>query len=392
MKKFISGLLTLKGDNVFWGVIIGLLMVSLVMVYSATGTLAYLKTQNTASFLFKRILLMAICLSVMVFISNIHYRRFSQYSGLVLFFGVLGMLSLPIIGIDVNGSKRWIPFMGFTLQPSEFVKIGLIMYTSRILSLYQDKKHCNDKAFKIIGIASAIVLGLIFWSDFSSSALLGGTILMICYVGRVRLRLLLYVIGGILAALVLFISISLTTTLPGRIGTIQNRVLSFIGLNENEHSNDIYEFQIDQSKIAVATGGYIGKGPGNSLQRNFLPLPYSDFIFAVVVEEGGLATGLFIIFLYLTLMYKAGKIVYRSKLVFPALLCFGLTLGIVLQAFVNIGVVLGVFPITGQPLPLVSMGGSSLLFTCVSFGMLLSVTHQMELDEEAEKAEEELIN
>lgn len=389
MRNYINELFTLKGDHVFWGVIIGLLMVSLVMVYSATGTLSYLKTENPASFLFKRVFFMAVCLSVMVFISNIHYRNFSKYSGLILFVGVLSMLALPIIGIDVNGSKRWIPFFGFTLQPSEFVKIGLIMYTSRILSLYQEEKHCNDKAFKVIMIASVIVLGLIFWRDFSSSALLGATIMMICYVGRIRFRLLAYVFGGLLAALVLFVSISFTTTLPGRIGTIQNRVLSYFGKNANEESNDIYEYQIDQSKIAVATGGYIGKGPGNSLQRNFLPLPYSDFIFAVVVEEGGLATGLFVIFLYLSLMYKAGKIVYRSKLVFPALLCFGLTLSIVLQALVNIGVVVGVFPITGQPLPLVSMGGSSLLFTCISFGMLLSVTHQMKLEEQEEQQEQQ---
>lgn len=382
MKQYLKSLFTLKGDGVLWGVLIGLLMVSLVMVYSATGTLAYLKTQNTASFLFKRVTLIGICLSIMVIISNIHYRNFSKYSGIVLFFGILSMIALSIFGIDVNGSKRWIPFFGFTLQPSEFVKIGLIMYTSRILSLYQEEKYCLDKGFKVILIASSIVLGLIFWRDFSSSVLLGLTIMLLCFVGRVRLRLILTVVGVLLAALVLFIGVSFATTLPSRIGTIQNRVLSYFGSNDNKKSNEIYEYQINQSKIAVATGGYVGKGPGNSLQRNFLPLPYSDFIFAVVVEEGGLAAGFFIIFLYLSLMYKAGRIVSGSKLVFPALLSFGLTLSIVLQAFVNIGVVLDVFPITGQPLPLVSMGGSSLLFTCISFGMLLSVTHQMKVDEQ----------
>lgn len=371
----------IKGDRIIWGIIIALLMISIVIVYSATGTLAFLKSHNTSSFIIKRVGLIAFCGIIMITISHIHYKFFSTLAGVVLLFGCICLIALPFVGIDVNGSKRWLPILGFTIQPSELVKIGLIMYTCKILAHFQGEKNCTDSAFKHIVIVSGIALGLIFISDFSSSAILGLTIMIICIVGRVRMKLLGKFIGVMFIALMLFVASSFVLPMPNRIATIQNRVLSYMGMNSNETSNDTYKHQIDQSKIAIATGGYIGLGIGKSVQRNFLPLAFSDFIFAIIVEEGGLITGLFVLLLYLILMYRAGKLVYRSTKVFPALLTFGLTLGIVFQALINIGVAVGFFPITGQPLPLVSMGGSSLLFTCISFGMILSVTNSIKEEE-----------
>jgi len=388
MSNIINRIISFRGDKVIWFIIAILFGVSLLTVYSATGTIAFLKTQNTAYFLLKRGILIAVCTFAMIFVSKIHYKKFSTYSGLILFIGWLAVLLLPVIGVEVNGSRRWIriPIIGMTVQPSEIVKIGLIMYTSRVLSLYQESKELLDKAFKHIMIVSGIVLIVVFLQDFSTTALIGLTVLVLCFIGRVRLKLVGTVIGGLLMGLVLLIVISNYVQIPGRIGTIQNRVLSHLGINSNEDSNEIYENQIVQSKIAIATGGYTGKGPGNSIQRNFLPLPYSDFIYAVIVEEDGLIVGIIVILLYLILMYRTGKMVYISKKVFPALLVIGLSLCIVLQAMVNILVAVGLMPITGQPLPLVSMGGSSLLFTCISLGMIQSVSHT--LKQETEVVEE----
>jgi len=391
MARFVNILSRLiKGDRIIWGIIAVLLMISIVIVYSATGTLAFLKSHDTSSFIIKRMGLIVFCGLIMITISHINYKMFSAFAGIVLFLGLLSLIALPFFGIDVNGTKRWLPVFGFTIQPSEFAKIGLIMYTCKILARFQGEKYCLDKAFKHIVIVSGLVLMMIFISDFSSSAILGVIIMVICIVGRVRMRLIGKFMGIMLVAATLFIASSFVLPMPNRVATIQNRVLSYFGMNSNETSNDTYKHQIDQSKIAIATGGYIGLGVGKSVQRNFLPLAFSDFIFAIIVEEGGLVVGLFVLLLYLILMYRAGKLVYRSTRVFPALLTFGLTFGIVFQALINIGVAVDFFPITGQPLPLVSMGGSSLLFTCISLGMILSVTNSIR--EEEKEALEEHIN
>lgn len=379
MRDKINKFKLFKGDKVIWLIVALLSGISLLAVYSATGTLAFLKTQNTAYFLVKRVILMFFCFGAMCLTSNIHYKKFSTYSGIVLFIGWFILILLPIIGVEVNGTRRWIsiPIVGLTIQPSEIIKIGLIMYTSRVLSLYQSTRELLDKAFWHIMFVSGFVLIFVFVQDFSTSALIGLTVLILCFVGRVRFKLVGIVSGSIVLFVALLIVLSCFVNIPGRMGTIQNRVMSYVGINSNETSNDVYKNQIIQSKIAIATGGYTGKGPGKSVQRNFLPLPYSDFIYGIIIEEDGLIVGVTVILLYLILLYRTGKIVFISKKVFPALLVIGLSLSIVLQAFVNISVAVGILPITGQPLPLVSMGGSSLLFTCISLGMIQSINHSL---------------
>jgi cell division protein FtsW len=216
---------------------------------------------------------------------------------------------------------------------------------------------------------------LILPSNLSTALILLTTSIILMFIGRVRTLYLIALIGSGVFVIGIFIGIVMYSKSEGRIGTWKNRIEAFVsGEGEN--------YQSEQSKIAVATGGLIGKGPGNSTQRNFLPHPYSDFIYAIIIEEYGMVGAILIIAFYLWLLYRAGVIVKRSSRTFPALLAIGLTISIVLQAMINMAVVVGLVPVTGQPLPLVSMGGSSLVFTSVAIGIILSVSHGIEKTEE----------
>lgn len=368
-----------KGDVIIWFVVGLLLMLSILSIYSTSSTISYLQTHSAASFAIKRVILACVCLGGMLILSNINYAFFTRLSGIILVASFVLLLIVYFGGTSINGSKRWIVILGFTIQPSEFVKVGLIMTVCRFLSLYQTDLGCSDRGFKAIFWISNFVCASIAYSDFSTSVLLYITIFILCYVGRVRKSLLFKYYGIIIASGLIFaIAITiLPVKLPGRLATIQNRMMSFTGNNENKESESTYNYQIEQSKIAIVTGGYTGRGPGNSIQRNFLPLPFSDFVYAAIIEEFGMLVGIGVIILYVILMYRAGILVKKSSWVFPALLTLGLMIGIVFQAFVNIGVSLGVVPITGQPLPLVSKGGSSLLATCFSLGMILNITYSL---------------
>ncbi len=370
--------LVFKGDKVLWYVIIGLMIASVMVVYSSTGRLAYrVKDGNTTFFLMKQLFLMGGCLVLILGLQSIHYKVFLAFSRVVLGMGLIFLLWAKFAGTNLNDADRWItiPLIGFTFQPSELAKLGIIMYTARIIAFYQTDRCCSDEALKSVLLFVGPLILLIFLDNFSTSLLIGLICLTMLAVGRLRLKLLVASVGVLLGLVGLILVLAFTVPQfekIGRVATIKSRVTEFFA---GSSGNEDYSYQSVQAKIAVAKGGLVGVGPGNSEQRNFLPHPYSDFIFAIIIEEYGLIGGGIVMLLYLTVLYRVWVIVKRCTQSFPILLVTGLGLSIVFQAFINMGVCVGLFPVTGQPLPLVSMGGTSLLFTSAAFGMILSVSH-----------------
>jgi cell division protein FtsW len=379
-----------QGDGVIWGVIIALSLISLLAVYSATGTLAY-KYQhgNTSYYVLKHLTYMFIGLVITFVTHHIPYQFYSRLSQIFLIICIPLLLVTLIFGRNLNDASRWLtlPGIGLTIQTSDFAKLALIMYLARLLSLKQEEIKDFKKAFVPLLMPVALVCILILPANFSTSAILFFTCLIIMFIGRVRFKQIMALVGIGVVLGGLYIGIALMTKNEGRINVWQNRIESFISGGSEEN------FQAEQAKIAIATGGIIGKGPGKSSQRNFLPHPYSDFIYAIIIEEYGLVGGLVIMLLYLWLLFRAGIIVRKSDRTFPAFLAIGLTTILVFQAMINMAVAVNLFPVTGQTLPLVSMGGSSQLFTCFSLGIILSVSRtgkkQKEPKEKKEKKETE---
>lgn len=371
-----------KGDRVIWGVIFVLSIFSLLAVYSSTGTLAYKYQEgNTAYYIVKHFVLLAAGLVIIFIIHLIPYKYYSRLSQLFLYSSIFLLAITLVMGTSLNQATRWLtlPGLGVTIQTSDFAKLALIMYVARVLSLRQDDKKINDFNGVFVSLILPIILvcGLIMPANFSTAAILFSTSFLLMFIGRVKVKYLIGVsgVGGLIIALIIA-GVIISGSNTGRIGTWQNRIESFVS-GESEDN-----YQAEQSKIAIATGGILGKGPGNSTQRNFLPHPYSDFIYAIILEEYGFVGGVIILFLYLFLLYRAGVIVRKSRRTFAAFLAIGLTISLVFQAMINMAVAVNLFPVTGQTLPLVSMGGSSILFTGVALGIILSVSRSIEKDEE----------
>ncbi|MGZ2371288.1 FtsW/RodA/SpoVE family cell cycle protein [Ancylomarina sp. YFZ004] len=390
MGRFISNY-KLQGDKVIWIIIFLLSIISLLVVYSSTGTLAYkVKGGNTSYFLIKQLGLLLFCYGIIWVTHKIPYKYYSSWANMGLVIAIGMLLLAKIVGVNLNQASRWIaiPGTGMNFQPSELAKLALILFVSRILSKFQTDKECEKEAFLKIIAAVAVVCGIIFLDDFSTSALLGGICLMLMFIGRIAAKYLLGTMGAGLGLIIVLLIIA--PFLPdsfGRIHTVRNRILNFAGIGDKKTDND-RNYQVDQAKIAVVSGGIIGKGPGNSNQRNFLPHPYSDFIYAIILEELGWFGGFGILALYLFLIYRAGSIVRKCDRTFPAFLVIGLSLSIVAQALTNMAVSVNLIPVTGQPLPLVSMGGTSLFFTSAALGMILSVSREVKEQEDLNHAED----
>jgi cell division protein FtsW len=360
-----------KGDRVIWIIVIVLSVFSLLAVYSSTGSLAYrYQGGNTAYYFLKQLGFLLAGLGIIFITHLIPYKVYSPISQLLLLISIPLLAVTLLFGTSLNQAARWlaIPGLGITIQTSDFAKIALIMYVARLLSIKQNDIKDFKTTFLPLIIPIAVVCLLILPANFSTAALLGITCWVLLYIGRVNLKYLLGFTGIGVLVLSVGIFVLLETNAVGRAKTWKNRIENFTSGENSEN------YQALQSKIAIASGGLIGKGPGNSTQRNFLPHPYSDFIYAIIVEEYGLAGGVFILMLYLILLYRAGVIVKKAQRTFPAFLAIGLTLILVFQALVNMAVAVNLFPVTGQPLPLVSMGGTSLLFTSAAFGILLSIS------------------
>jgi cell division protein FtsW len=361
----------IKGDKIIWMVVLILLVISLLSVYSSTGSLAYQhRGGDTFFYLFRQLKFILLGLLIIFFVHLVPYRVFSRVSVIALYVAIPLLVLTLVVGRNINEATRWlqIPGTGLTIQTSDFAKIALVMYLAKVLSVNQN----NIRDFKeVFGRASLAIVGicvLILPANFSTAALLFITAFALMFVGRIPVKYLALMIFTGIFALSIFVGSSLLFNREGRIATWKNRIETFVA---GEGDN----YQADQAKVAIVQGGLFGKGPGNSTQRNLLPHPYSDFIYAIIIEEyGSLVGGVLVLALYLWLFFRAGLIIRRSRSTYGAFLAFGLSMGLVLQAFVNMAVAVGLVPVTGQTLPLVSMGGSSILFTSMATGMILSVS------------------
>jgi cell division protein FtsW len=376
-----------RGDRVIWIVLLFLSILSLLIVYSSTGALAYrVASGNTLHYLIRQIVFIGLGIIVIVFMVNVIPVKFYSIAANYLLYLSIGLLAFAVImkGTGfIDGSGRTITIFGVSFQPAEFAKISLILYSAKILGKKQSTNKDLFQAFKKIIIFTMIVCALIFVADFSTSALLFATIMTMMFIGRIPLKYLLSVVAvGIgLIALIYFTADKLPSSL-GRVHTIKARIERFIHGDSNEEKGIT---QADYAKLAIYSGGTFGKGPGHSDVSNYMAAAYNDFIFAIIVEEYGLIFGAGVIFLYLIFFFRGVVIVKRSTRTFPAFMVTGLTLILVYQAMINIGVSSGTLPVTGQPLPWVSLGGTSLLFTSIAFGCILSASYQTQKDREIEE-------
>ena len=379
----------LKGDPVIWAVLIALSIFSVLAVYSSTRTLAYrFQEGNGVYYLIKHGSSLVAGLMIVFLVHLIPYKLFSRISQILLLVAVPLLVLTLFLGININQAVRWlrIPIIGLTIQTSDFAKLALIMYIARMLSLHQQDISRNLNTFLWMLGPVILICGLIMPANFSTAMMLFAVCYILMFIGRVKFRYLA-VFGGIIGSIItLIIIIALHSDWEGRWETWKNRIESFM----DKDAGDSY--QVNQSKIAIVSGGLVKLRPGKSVQSNYLPQASSDFIYAIIIEEYGLVGGLAVMSLYLYLLFRAGVIVRKSTRTFPAFLAIGITLLIVIQAMVNMAVAVNIFPVTGQPLPMISMGGTSILFTCVSLGILLSVskgTDQPEKIVEGNDEEEE---
>lgn len=368
MKSFAEHI---KGDRVIWVIVVLLSIFSVLAVYSSTGTLAFrYQGGNTEYYMLKHLVILLAGLFFMYVFHNIRYSYFSRFAQLMFYISVPLLLFTLLSGTNVNDASRWltIPGLNINFQSSDIAKMAIILYLARLLALKQDVIADFKSAFIPLILPVVIVTLLIMPANLSTAMLVFGTSLIIMFVGRVPLKFIAATSGITLVAM--FILVLLIMQLPGkgRVETWQNRIESFTS------SDDADNYQAVQAKIAIANGGIWGKMPGNSTQRNFLPHPYSDFIFALIIEEFGLLGGMFILLLYLILLYRGIRIGARSPGAFGTFLSIGLSFMLVFQALINMGVAVNLLPVTGQPLPLISMGGTSIWFTCISIGIILSVS------------------
>jgi len=360
-----------KGDRVIWIVVMFLSLVSVLAVYSSTGTLAYkYQSGNTEYYLLKHFLILFVGLLLMYGAHLVKYTYYSRLSQILIWVAVPLLVMTLLMGTNINQASRWLtlPVVGISFQTSDFAKLALIMFVARLLSKKQGQIKEFKSTFLPIICPVILVCALILPANLSTSVVLFVTCLLLMFIGRIKITYLISLFGIGLAVLAIVITIIMYTPSQGRIATWKSRIENFVS-GENEGN-----YQVEQSKIAIAKGGITGVGPGNSTQRNFLPHPYSDFIFAIIIEEYGLFGAIVLILLYLILLYRTIRIVAKSPGAFATLLAIGCCFSLVFQAMINMAVAVNLFPVTGLPLPLVSMGGTSILFTSIAIGIILSVS------------------
>ncbi len=382
-----------KGDPWIWTIVVLMSIFGLLAVYSSTGTLAFKQQAgNTEFYLLKQLVFILLGLALMWLCHLLDYRYYSRISQLLLYLSVPLLIYTLFFGVEINDARRWIaiPGTGLTFQTSDLAKLALIMFVARFLSKRQESISNFRQAFVPILISVSGVCVLIAPANLSTALVLFSTCLLLMFIGRIPIRYLALV--GVSGIVLFLMAASLVLNMPdervnsaGRLGTWKTRIESFMDDSEEVRDED---FQTVQAKIAIAKGGIFGAGPGNSTQRNFLPSPYADFIYAIIIEEYGLIGGAVVLFLYLLLLYRSIRIVIKSPRAFGALLAVGLSFSLVIQAFINMGVAVNLFPVTGLALPLISMGGTSTIFTSLAFGIILSVSSQIENNDEEKQTQE----
>ncbi len=386
-----------RGDKYIWGLVIVLSLISILVVYSATGSLAYkMYRGNTSAYLFKQLAFTLLGLLVIFGLHRVNYTMFSRIATIMFALSIPLLIYTLFFGAKINEGSRWIklPIINLTIQSSDVAKLALFMYISKVLSKKQEVIKDFKKGFLPVIIPVFIICGLIMPANLSNALLTGATSLLLMFIGRISFKHIGLTILVAMIPVVIIISVAMATHKSnmanantegrpvvaekmkefGRFGTWVSRVQDFMYADKNE-----VPYQVQQAKIAIANGSiFFGLGPGNSRQRNFLPQAYNDFIYSIIIEEYGLIGAAFIIFIYLVFLFRCIKIFRKCPYAFGAFLALGLSFTMVIQAVANMAVNVAIVPVTGVTLPLVSMGGSSFIFTCCSIGLILSVAKNVE--------------
>ena len=375
----------LRGDATLWIVFIMLCIVSIIEMYSASSTLAYKAANHTAP-MFRHVGFLAGGALIAVLVHLIPFRYIRLISYLVLVLSVFMLILVLFKGKSENDASRWLVIGGFNFQPSELAKLSVIIVAADFISRIKNPKTDEKKYFWSTVIMLGIICPLILLENFSTAVILFGVVFIMMFIGRVSIKRLGILAGAILMTIIL--GFGAIKAIPqekmpkafDRAYTWTARIDRFTENTDDEESK--YEItdenrQVQHGRIAIARGGIFGVFPGNSIERDYLPQAYSDFIYAIIVEEMGLVGGIFVILLYLILLFRAGRIATESPTVFPAVLVIGLSLMIVIQSFVSMSVATSLGPVTGQPLPLISRGGTSILITCIYFGIIFGITRQL---------------
>ncbi len=380
-----------KGDQVIWGVVLLLSFISLLAVYSSTGSLAYRMEKNSSYYLVKQVMVLGLGLLITYWVHKVNYTKFARIAV------ILYLLSLPLLvytlffGTSLNEGSRWIklPVINLTFQTSDLAKLALFMFLARVLSMKQDVIKDLRKGFIPVLLPMMFTCALIAPANLSTALMLGATCSIVFFIGRVQIKhLLLLGAVGIMGISVLFMVSKITGF--GRARTWEQRIEDFAGGKKKDgKTEDVY--QVQQAKIAIANGGITGRGPGRSLQKNFLPHPYSDFIFAIIVEEYGLIGAAVVMGLYLLFLWRSILIFKRCPFAFGAFLAVGLSITLVFQAMLNMAVNVHLVPVTGLTLPMISMGGSSIWFTSIAIGIVLSVSRYVDEMEGGKKTKKSAV-
>jgi cell division protein FtsW len=365
---------TFKGDRIIWGLVVIFMIYSLLAVYSSSVGVAFMKYGgNTTYFLRTQFMMLALSLVIIVVIHYLPYRIYFSLAGLFLIISV-GLLILTFaFGSRVNEATRWlvIPGTGFSLQTSDVAKVALVLYLARSLAKFQNELNNFMLVTKNFILPVGIICGLILPENLSTAMMIFGISLIIMFIGRVPFRFLLTYVGIGVAGVILFAVLLTMVSKTNRVQVWKNRIEHFF----SGSTDDDGDYQSNQAKIAISTGGLFGKAPGKSTQRNMLPQSNSDFIFAIIIEEYGLLFGAVpLILAYMILLFRGITIARKCETAFPAYMVMGLIVMIVIQAMLNMMVAVGLFPVTGQTLPMVSWGRTSVLMMSFSIGAILSVS------------------
>lgn len=378
----------LHGDRMIWLVVTILFLVSMLAVYSSTGTLAYKLQVGNERYLFKQIAMAVGGILLMFGTHLIDYKYYSRIAQLLWLISIPLLIYTMFFGTNLNNAGRWItlPFVGLTFQTSDLAKLALIMFLARQLSVKQEQITDFKTAFLPILLPIIVTTIIIAPENLSTAMILFFTSVFVMFIGRIAMKHILMLVGAAVVTLSLFIM--LLFVLPdsvlkhaARATTWKHRISNFSqGVTGAKEDGD-EDYQVLQAKIAIAKGGLVRINPGGSDQKNFLPHPYSDFIYAIIIEEYGLLGGALMVGLYLFFLYRCIRIVIKAPKAFGALLAVGLGIALVIQAMINMAVAVNLVPVTGVTLPLVSMGGSSVIFTSIAFGIILSVSRNVESEE-----------
>jgi len=382
----------IKGDKAIWAVVALLALFSFLPVYSASSNLAYLYGDgNTFQFLLKHFAHLLLGFAILYGVHKIPYHYFKGLSIIALPVVVILLLITLSQGTTIEGANasRWIriPFVGVTFQTSSLAVVVLMTYVARYLSRIKDKEISFKETLLPLWLPVFLIMALILPANFSTTAIIFAMVVVLVFIGGYPVRYLLIVLVAGATMLLIFglTAKAFPDVFPNRVDTWISRIESFTDDEDTEA-----DYQIEKAKIAIASGGVTGLGPGKSIQKNFLPQSSSDFIYAIIAEEFGMVGALFLLLLYLLLLFRLVIVVHKSTSFFGKLLVIGIGLPIILQALINMGVAVELFPVTGQTLPLISSGGTSIWMTCLALGMVLSVSAKREIQIKEEQEENPL--